>query len=73
MARIGRLPSVIQTIGDGKLVMTCYLDNWLGALGQLRAKPSAYSLLGRRAWFDASTAVRRLTAILAADVSATRA
>ena len=28
----------IQTIRDGKLARTYHLENWLGALGQLRAK-----------------------------------
>jgi predicted ester cyclase len=28
----------IQTIRDGKLVKTYHLENWLAALGQLRAK-----------------------------------
>jgi hypothetical protein len=52
MARIGRLPGVIQTIGDGKFVVTCLLDKWLVAFGQLRAKPAAADhWLGRRAWF----------------------
>ena len=27
----------IQTIKDGKLVKTYHLENWLAALGQLRA------------------------------------
>ena len=28
----------IQTIRDGKMVQTYHLENWLSALGQLRAK-----------------------------------
>jgi hypothetical protein len=28
----------IQTIRDGKIVQTYHLENWLSALGQLRAK-----------------------------------
>jgi len=27
-----------QTIEDGRIAKTCYLENWLSALGQLRAK-----------------------------------
>ena len=29
----------IQTIRDGRMVQTYHLENWLSALGQLRAKP----------------------------------
>ena len=29
----------VQTIRDGKMVQTYHLENWLSALGQLRAKP----------------------------------
>ena len=29
----------IQTVRDGKMVHTYHLENWLSALGQLRAKP----------------------------------
>jgi len=29
----------IQTIRDGKMVQTYHLENWLSAMGQLRAKP----------------------------------
>ena len=28
----------IQTITDGKIAKTYYMENWLSAIGQLRAK-----------------------------------